>query len=388
MPPEPGEEGGGTPAAPGEGPGGPSRTREVVRRTAAAAALASAAGLVLLVVLARGGAPTTADPAQATRPATRSPAAEATGPTEAFPDVAPLRGLRASATSVAPAEVVGGRLVTWDAGRAVDGDTATTWRPAGDGARAVLSVWLPETATVSAVVLVAGADRPLPASLAIRPDDGSTEHVQARPDERRVRAELSTVALRIDLEVLSRGDVAIAEVEIIGVAAETAAPVRPTPGPARYVFPVQPADDAVVRRPPGVRRAITVTAPCTAAVVAVTPGVIEEVVAAADVGADEPKGHRLSLLGDDGVRYAYTGLGTPRPGRAAGNRVRAGAELAGPGELDDGCGLSLGASTATVPSTAELRRGVVDLRPYLEDWRAGRERSPTAEVSRRSRDAG
>jgi murein DD-endopeptidase MepM/ murein hydrolase activator NlpD len=157
---------------------------------------------------------------------------------------------------------------------------------------------------------------------------------------------------------------------------------------ARYVFPVRgcrvsyghshsyyPATDIFTDR--------------GCAFVAVTDGVVDEVSRvdrwdpASDRGADRG-GLSVSIVGIDGVRYYGSHLQSIAPGIAHGAEVRAGQLL---GRIDNSgdaratpTHVHFGLSWPTRPGIWWVRRGLVYPWPYLDAWRAGRNRSPASAV--------
>jgi hypothetical protein len=95
-------------------------------------------------------------------------------------------------------------------------------------------------------------------------------------------------------------------------------------------------------------------------------------------------GLSVSLLGDDGVRYYGSHLSSIGPAIRPGARVRAGQTLARTGDTGDAsaCHLHFGIS----PPCARVgdwwnQRGTVYPWPYLDAWRAGRNKSAVAAVA-------
>jgi murein DD-endopeptidase MepM/ murein hydrolase activator NlpD len=95
-------------------------------------------------------------------------------------------------------------------------------------------------------------------------------------------------------------------------------------------------------------------------------------------------GLSVSLLGDDGVRYYGSHLSSIGPAIRAGARVRAGETLGRTGDTGDAsaCHLHFGIS----PPCARvgdwwIQRGTIYPWPYLDAWRAGRNKSAVAAVA-------
>jgi murein DD-endopeptidase MepM/ murein hydrolase activator NlpD len=167
-----------------------------------------------------------------------------------------------------------------------------------------------------------------------------------------------------------------------------AAPAGTTPArSSTYVFPVigrnsyahshhdYPATDIITA--------------CGNRFVAVTAGTILAVSrtdtwkAAVNAGATRG-GLSVSLLGDDGVRYYGSHLSSIGAGIRPGARVRAGQTLGRTGDSGDAsaCHLHFGIS----PPCARVgdwwnQRGTVYPWPYLDAWRAGRNKSAVAAVA-------
>jgi murein DD-endopeptidase MepM/ murein hydrolase activator NlpD len=95
-------------------------------------------------------------------------------------------------------------------------------------------------------------------------------------------------------------------------------------------------------------------------------------------------GRFVSMLGDDGVRYYGSHMTTVASGVEARVRVRAGQQLGTVGQTGDAsaCHLHFGISPPCA-RTADwwTRRGVIWPWSYLDAWRAGKLRSPVAEVA-------
>jgi murein DD-endopeptidase MepM/ murein hydrolase activator NlpD len=95
-------------------------------------------------------------------------------------------------------------------------------------------------------------------------------------------------------------------------------------------------------------------------------------------------GLSVSLLGDDGVRYYGSHLSSIGPATRAGVRVRAGETLGRTGDTGDAsaCHLHFGIS----PPCARvgdwwIQRGTIYPWPYLDAWKAGRNKSAVAAVA-------
>jgi murein DD-endopeptidase MepM/ murein hydrolase activator NlpD len=173
---------------------------------------------------------------------------------------------------------------------------------------------------------------------------------------------------------------------------DASASASPSPSPAtRYVFPVAGQEISYARIHHDYP-ATDVLAPCGTPVRAVTDGVILEVsrVDSFDKNNKENSpgslrgGRFVSMLGDDGVRYYGSHLTTVVNGVEARVRVRAGQQIGTVGKTGDAsaCHLHFGISPPCA-RTADwwTRRGVVWPWSYLDAWRAGKLRSPVAEVA-------
>jgi murein DD-endopeptidase MepM/ murein hydrolase activator NlpD len=125
------------------------------------------------------------------------------------------------------------------------------------------------------------------------------------------------------------------------------------------------------------------------AFVAATDGVVDEVSRVdrwdptSDRGADRG-GLSVSIIGIDGVRYYGSHLQSIAPGITRGADVRAGQLL---GRIDNSgdaratpTHVHFGLSWPTPAGIWWVRRGLVYPWPYLDAWRAGRDRSPAPAV--------
>jgi murein DD-endopeptidase MepM/ murein hydrolase activator NlpD len=94
-------------------------------------------------------------------------------------------------------------------------------------------------------------------------------------------------------------------------------------------------------------------------------------------------GRSLAVLGDDGVRYYMAHFQSLDKGDlGVGARVSAGQPLAVVGRSGDAgaCHVHFGLSPNCPAPEWSVRRGVIWPWPYLDDWRAGINTSPTGEV--------
>lgn len=106
-----------------------------------------------------------------------------------------------------------------------------------------------------------------------------------------------------------------------------------------------------------------------------------------DPAVDDPAtrgGRPVAIVGDDGVRYYLAHFETIEPGIERGARVSAGQVLGTMGRTGraSACHAHFGISPPCPGPEWSVRRGVVWPYPYLDDWRAGGQRSPVAEVQR------
>lgn len=103
-------------------------------------------------------------------------------------------------------------------------------------------------------------------------------------------------------------------------------------------------------------------------------------------------GLSVALVGVDGVRYYGSHLAEVLPGITEGRRVGAGQPLGRLGESGSARGtgthLHFGISWPTSQGKWWIRRGTVAPQPYLDAWRAGRDRAPAPEVARVRRASG
>ncbi len=103
-------------------------------------------------------------------------------------------------------------------------------------------------------------------------------------------------------------------------------------------------------------------------------------------------GLSVALVGVDGVRYYGSHLAEVLPGIREGRRVEAGQPLGRLGESGSARGtgthLHFGISWPTSQGKWWIRRGTVAPQPYLDAWRAGRDRAPAPEVAKVRRASG
>jgi murein DD-endopeptidase MepM/ murein hydrolase activator NlpD len=157
---------------------------------------------------------------------------------------------------------------------------------------------------------------------------------------------------------------------------------------ARYVFPVDGRNSYA--REHHDYPASDIIAACGTVVRAVTDGVVLEVsrVDAFDrstSGGGDRGGLSVSMAGDDGVRYYGSHFSVIDPVVQPGVRVAAGSRLGlvgKTGNANNTCHLHLGVSPLCA-RTADwwIRRGVIWPWSYLDAWKAGQPKSPTAEIT-------
>jgi murein DD-endopeptidase MepM/ murein hydrolase activator NlpD len=102
-------------------------------------------------------------------------------------------------------------------------------------------------------------------------------------------------------------------------------------------------------------------------------------------------GLSISILGDDGVRYYGSHLSKIADGVTVGARVTAGQTIGRTGETGDAsaCHLHFGISPPCAKSGDWWnQRGTVFPWPYLDSWKAGKNKSPVAEVKQWKSDHG
>jgi murein DD-endopeptidase MepM/ murein hydrolase activator NlpD len=126
---------------------------------------------------------------------------------------------------------------------------------------------------------------------------------------------------------------------------------------------------------------------CGAPIVAPVTGVVAESrrVNAYEPDVDNPAtrgGRSITIIGDDGVRYYLAHFETIVDGVEPGARVTIGDPLGEMGQTGraSACHVHFGISPPCPGQEWSVRRGAVWPFPYLDDWRAGGQRSPAAEV--------
>jgi murein DD-endopeptidase MepM/ murein hydrolase activator NlpD len=126
---------------------------------------------------------------------------------------------------------------------------------------------------------------------------------------------------------------------------------------------------------------------CGAEIVSPVNGIVTESrrVNAYDPAVDDPAtrgGRSVAVVGDDGVRYYMAHFESIDDGIEPGVRVAIGQRLGLMGRTGraSACHVHVGISPPCPAPEWSIRRGVVWPYPYLDDWRAGGQRSPVAEI--------
>ena len=126
---------------------------------------------------------------------------------------------------------------------------------------------------------------------------------------------------------------------------------------------------------------------CGAVLVSPVNGVVTESrrVDSYDPAVDDPAtrgGRSVAVVGDDGVRYYLAHFESIDAGIEPGVRVGVGQRLGTMGRTGraSACHVHVGFSPPCPSPEWSVRRGVIWPSPYLDDWRAGGQRSPVAEV--------
>ena len=127
---------------------------------------------------------------------------------------------------------------------------------------------------------------------------------------------------------------------------------------------------------------------CGAEIVAPVNGVVTESrrVDAYDAAVDDPAtrgGRSVAIVGDDGVRYYLAHFESIEAGIEPGVRVAIGQRVGRMGRTGraGACHVHVAISPPCPQPEWSIRRGVVWPYPYLDDWRAGGQRSPVTEVA-------
>ena len=153
----------------------------------------------------------------------------------------------------------------------------------------------------------------------------------------------------------------------------------------KYVFPVQPQEDADFAAGGHAYPATDIYAPFGSDYVAVTTGVVD-FVSIADVWnpeSDDPAvagGLCVAIIGDDGIRYYGSHLSEIADGIKRGVRVKAGQLLGLTGKSGNAVNttphLHFGISHPTYSGDWLTRRGELDPYPYLVAWSRGEDVTP------------
>jgi murein DD-endopeptidase MepM/ murein hydrolase activator NlpD len=161
------------------------------------------------------------------------------------------------------------------------------------------------------------------------------------------------------------------------------------PATPKYAFPVKASN--VAYHPTHAKYPATdIFADCGEPVVATTTGVVLEVSRKDGYVKGKPDGPLngglfVSILGDDGVRYYGSHLSQVQSGIKAGVRVKVGQRLGKVGRTGNAnnvCHLHYGISPGCARTGDwKVRRGVIWPAPYLNSWRKGGAKSPTAKVT-------
>lgn len=177
-------------------------------------------------------------------------------------------------------------------------------------------------------------------------------------------------------------------------AAASSAP--PSPAALEFAFPIKGCSASYGRTHHNYP-ATDIFAKTGCAVVSVTSGVVDEVsrrdtwTARKNDGATRG-GLAVSVVGDDGVRYYYSHLsviaGAVRPGAVVSSGQRLGAVGTTGSAKGTSPHLHFGLSWPTKKGVWWIRRGMIAPAPYLDAWRAGRDRSPAKQVDRRRQQVG
>lgn len=158
---------------------------------------------------------------------------------------------------------------------------------------------------------------------------------------------------------------------------------------ARYAFPV-PGPGVGYGRSHHDYPATDIEAPCAAVVVSPVSGTVTEVSRtdrwSSRVNDGSTRGGlSFTVVGVDGVRYYGSHLLRLEAAASIGRHVLAGEPLGRVGQSGDArgvpCHLHFGISPPCRSGDWWVRRGVVYPWPYLDAWRAGGQRSPTAAVT-------
>jgi murein DD-endopeptidase MepM/ murein hydrolase activator NlpD len=169
--------------------------------------------------------------------------------------------------------------------------------------------------------------------------------------------------------------------------AAASAPPSPAPATTKYAFPV--IGKASYAHTHHDYPASDIIAACGLTAVSPVDGTVLEVTRVdryqPKVNAGETRGGlSVSILGADGVRYYTSHFSSIDAGVEPGARVTAGRPIAKVGRTGDAgaCHVHFGLSPACA-KTGDWwnRRGVLYPWAYLDAWRAGKQKSPAAEVT-------
>ncbi|MET0326803.1 MAG: M23 family metallopeptidase [Ilumatobacteraceae bacterium] len=187
-------------------------------------------------------------------------------------------------------------------------------------------------------------------------------------------------------------------VVLLAQCAPTCAPAPPAPGGAiavpalgsgttPYRLPVADATAAGWGTTHAEYTATDIFLRCGARLVSPVNGVVVESrrVDAFDPNVDDPAtrgGRSVAIVGDDGVRYYLAHFEQIDDGIEPGVRVEIGQSLGLMGMTGraSACHVHFALSPPCPGPEWSVRRGVIWPYPYLDDWRAGGQRSPVAEI--------
>jgi murein DD-endopeptidase MepM/ murein hydrolase activator NlpD len=189
---------------------------------------------------------------------------------------------------------------------------------------------------------------------------------------------------------LAGGDDDAATVTEPAVRLDNAAQVADTvpPPTTPYRLPVDPALGPGWNPTHASYPATDVFLPCGVDVVSPVSGSVLEVrrTDSWDPAVDNPAtrgGRSVAILGTDGVRYYFAHFQSIVSTLAVGDTVAPGQRLGALGDSGrtSACHLHIGFSPPCPGKEWSVRRGVVWPFPYLDNWRAGGQRSPAPEVA-------
>jgi murein DD-endopeptidase MepM/ murein hydrolase activator NlpD len=195
-----------------------------------------------------------------------------------------------------------------------------------------------------------------------------------------------------------RSIVAAAPILLLAQCAPTCAPTpAPAPSPVEvpalgsgttpYRVPVEDVSRAGWGTTHAEYSATDIFVRCGAVLVSPVNGVVTESrrVDHYDPAIDDPAtrgGRSVAVVGDDGVRYYLAHFEAIDAGIEPGVRVGVGQRLGLMGRTGraSACHTHFGISPPCPQPEWSVRRGIVWPFPYLDDWRAGGQRSPVAEI--------